>query len=56
MTYHCPSCGKQIDGNIYFQAMGQCLCDYCGEIVDLTNVSGDPVNKEIEEVDLENEN
>ena len=39
MSYYCPNCGNKINGNIFFQATGQCPCDQCGEIVDLTNVS-----------------
>lgn len=51
MKYYCPNCGKEIDDNIFFQATGQCLCSYCGEIVDLTNVSLDGPDEEIEDND-----
>lgn len=46
MKFYCPSCGKEIDDNIFFQTTGQCVCSHCGEIVDLTDVSVDTLNDE----------
>ena len=50
MTYYCPNCGNQIDSNVFLQATGQCLCSQCGDVVDLTTVSKNPL-KELSELE-----
>ena len=42
MAFYCPNCGTRIDGNVFFQITGQCMCHECGEIVDLTSVASEP--------------
>jgi hypothetical protein len=56
MNFNCPYCGKNIGGNISFQITGQCACEGCGEIIDLTLVDKSNIQNEVEEIGAINMN